>query len=142
MAIAKGELGVKEIPGARSHPRILEYFGATRLGGAPEDETPWCSAFANWVLREAGINGTHRANARSWLHWGTPVPLDEPRLGAIAVLWRDSPESPKGHVGFLASTLPGRVVLLGGNQGNRVSYREYGSARLLALRWPQPTAAE
>lgn len=136
LEIAKRELGVKELPGARSNPRIIEYFAHTRLGGsAIEDSTAWCSAFVNFVMDQAGYRGTHRANARSWLDWGDK--LDEPRVGAITVLWRNSRESGAGHVGLFVAGLPQRVVLLGGNQSNAVGYQEYGEGRVLGYRWPR-----
>lgn len=136
-AIAKGELGVAELPGARSNDRIVEYFSHTRLGGnAINDSTAWCSAFVNFCVDTAGYRGTHRANARSWLDWG--VRLEEPCVGCVTVLWRGHPDSPQGHVGFFASALPHRVVLLGGNQNNRVGYHEYGDGRVLGYRWPRP----
>jgi hypothetical protein len=40
-------------------------------------------------------------------------------------------------VGFLTAVLPNRVVLLGGNQDNRVGYHEYGIGRVLSYRWPR-----
>ena len=136
LTLAKAEIGVKEIPGARSNARIIEYFSTTRLGGpAGGDSTPWCSAFCNWVMQQAGYIPTRRANARSWLTWGEEI--DEPRLGAIAVLWRDNPVSPAGHVGFYVASLPNRVVLLSGNQNNAVGYKEYGTGRVLSYRWPK-----
>jgi uncharacterized protein (TIGR02594 family) len=136
LEVAKGELGVAEVPGARSNDRIIEYFAHTRLGGnAINDSTAWCSAFVNFVMDTAGYRGTHRANARSWLGWG--VKLEEPCVGAITVLWRGHPGSPQGHVGFLTAVLPNRVVLLGGNQDNRVGYHEYGIGRVLSYRWPR-----
>lgn len=134
--VAQQEIGVKEVPGVRSNPRILEYFAHTRLGGnALNDSTAWCSAFVNFVMDKAGYKGTRRANARSWLDWGEK--LHEPRLGCITVLWRTHPDSPQGHVGFLSAVLPNRVVLLGGNQNNEVGNHEYGDGRVLGYRWPR-----
>jgi uncharacterized protein (TIGR02594 family) len=136
LEVAKGELGVAELPGARSNERIIEYFAHTRLGGnAINDSTAWCSRVRQLRDGYRGYRGTHRANARSWLDWG--VKLEEPRVGAITVLWRGHPDSPQGHVGFLTAVLPNRVVLLSGNSDNRVSYKEYGIGRVLSYRWPR-----
>lgn len=134
MAIAEAEIGTREIPGSESNPRILEYFRSTTLGGKPNDEVPWCSAFANWVLEQDGIRGSRKANARSWLSWGERT---EPRVGAVAVLYRGDRDGPNGHVAFLTAVLPNRVVLLGGNQGNHVGRAEYGIGRVLDYRWPR-----
>lgn len=135
MSVAMGELGVREVVGSRHNPRILEYFTAVR-GHIRDDETAWCSAFANWVIRETGLEGTRRGNARSWATWGTQLPLEALPYGAIAVLWRGSPSSWKGHVAFYAGTEGGDLVLLGGNQGNAVCLKKYPRNRLLALCWP------
>lgn len=137
LTIAKRELGVRETPGGRASPRIIEYFAHTRLGGhALDDSTPWCAAFAGFCLDTSGFPGTHRANARSYLDWGER--LDEPRLGCITVLWRKSIESSAGHVGFFVdSPKKHRLILIGGNQDNGVSYGEYGTGRVLQYRWPK-----
>lgn len=95
--VAFDELGVREYPGPTYNPRVVEYSATTNLE-ANDDETSWCSAFVNWCMLRAGDAGTNGASARSWLNYG--VPLNAPQLGSIVVLWRESPESWKGHVGF------------------------------------------
>lgn len=135
LAIAESQIGTEEFPGSESNPAITKYFRATGLGGHPDDSVPWCSAFVNWVMEQAGYRGTRRANARSWVDWGARIP--GPKRGAIAVLWRGHPESKQGHVGFVVDTAPYRVILLGGNQGNRVGRQEYSSGRVLTYLWPR-----
>lgn len=136
LTVAKTQLGIKEVPGPDSNPEIQKYFRSTTLGGRPEDDVPWCSAFVNWVLEQACYRGTRKANARSWLKWGLAV---EPRVGAIVVLWRVSPDGRQGHVGFCTEVLPGKVVLLGGNQNDKVCRQEYAFGRVLGSRWPLAT---
>ncbi len=126
-------LGVSEISGPFHNLRILEYFTATGLKPSRGDETAWCAAGLNWCLRVDGVTGTNAANARSFLKWG--VEIDKPRRGAIAVLWRESRESWKGHVAILVGWNTNNVDLLGGNQGNTWSIRRYPRSRLLSLRW-------
>lgn len=97
--------------------------------------TPWCAAFVNSVLRASGRDGTNSLLARSFLDFGTPV--DEPQEGDIVVLWRDRPDSWKGHVGFYAGqTDDGKIRVLGGNQDNQVSEKTYPASRLLGYRRP------
>ena len=131
--IARGELGVQELASAAANPRIVEYLRSTTLdgGAAFTDETPWCSAFANWCVERAGHAGTDSAWARSWLTWGKPTTF--PSVGCIVVLQRDAN---KGHVGFFVSRTPTRVRLLGGNQQNRVCEADYPLAHLLGYRAP------
>ena len=133
---ARQELGRVEIPGEQDNQRIVEYHSATDLH-AKDDETPWCSAFVNWCFKQNNIAGTNKANARSWLTWGDEI--QEPRLGCVAVLWRESPNSAKGHVAFYVGPDPARpskITLLGGNQGDAVATTPYDRARVLSYRWP------
>ena len=138
MDTARGELGVRELPGAAHSDRVLEYLDVCRkdvggnLGnwGAGRDETPWCSAFVNWCLLRSGIEGTRNAAARSWLKWGRHETVMQP--GCIVVLSRDG----GGHVGFYVASDGERVTLLGGNQGDRVSVASYPLDRVVGVRWP------
>jgi len=134
---ALGEVGVREQPGADHHPRVLEYLATCHRdnGGnignwaAQRDETPWCSAFVNWVLLRQELPVTRSAAALSWRNWGRET---EPRKGAIAVLTRNG----GGHVAFLDRLSGGQAYLLGGNQSNAVNVKPYPVARVLTYRWP------
>jgi uncharacterized protein (TIGR02594 family) len=126
LATAYAELGVA------GPPRVDEYLASINLpGGAGH---AWCAGFVHWTLASCGIRGTGLGTARSYATWGEPSPI---RLGAIAVLWRDDPASWKGHVGFLVTTTATELVLLGGNQDERVCLKGYPRDRLLALRGPE-----
>jgi uncharacterized protein (TIGR02594 family) len=138
LRIARAELGQKEIAGPAANARIVQYFSATRLAPQAGDETPWCSAFACWVMEQAGIPSPARANARSWLSWGKA--LTRPRLGCVVVLQRGNDLS-QGHVAFWVGAQKDRVLLLGGNQGNAVSVSAYPVFRVLGYRWPVETQA-
>ena len=136
IAVAEKELGVKEFPGDADNPRIITYHSATSYGST-EDETPWCSAFVNWCMKEVGVEGTHNAAARSWLHWGKALAQPEP--GAITILWRGSPSGWQGHVGFYMGeheSNPNYIMLLGGNQGDSVCLAAYDKKRVLGFRLP------
>jgi uncharacterized protein (TIGR02594 family) len=141
-AYAEYKRGVHEVPGPGANPRVLEYFKATSLKGNPlasSDETAWCSAFVCWCLEQSGIRSTRNTMARSWLQWGTPMPLDkEPPYGAVAIFWRGVPQGASGHVGFYAGREGGQLWILGGNQFNSVSLAKYPAMRLLGYRWPAP----
>lgn len=132
MQIARAEIGVKEIKGDADNARIVEYHQSTSLH-AKDDETPWCAAFVNWVLDQAKLGTTHRANARSFLSLPNKC---EPVVGAIAILTRGNPKGPHGHVGFVVDSSPTMVVILGGNQGDAVSIQAFHRDRLIGCRWP------
>lgn len=144
MAIAERELGTEETPGAGNNPRVQEYL-ASAQGETLPDATPWCAGYANWCLARADVDGTGSLMARSFLKWGNR--LDMPRVGCIVVLKRGSDPN-SGHVGFFHSRANGRVFLLGGNQGDKVSVQGFPESQVLGYRWPaevaapQPTAKE
>lgn len=129
MAIARSELGQAEIPGSPSNTRIQAY-NATTHGGAEADSVPWCSSFVNFCVKQAGFTGTNSKSARSWLEWG--VEADDFLPGCIVVLKRE--ELPKGHVGFYVGRESGRIRLLGGNQGDKVSIASYDADRVIGWR--------
>lgn len=133
-SIAQGEIGVKEVAGSGDNPRILEYLRSTNLAApmASHDETPWCSAFANWCVEKSGFAGTDSAWARSWLNWGKST--ESPEAGCIVVFSR---EESSGHVGFYVSENPTSIHILGGNMSNQVGEDDYPRSRLLGFRVPR-----
>ena len=133
--VAKGEIGVKEVTGIVANHQIVDFLACTSLPVemVNSDETPWCSAFINWCMGQAGIQGTGLANARSWLDWGDP--LDKPVEGCVVVLRRGAP--PSGHVTFFVREFGDSIVCLGGNQGNQVKYSTYQTEDVIGYRWPK-----
>jgi uncharacterized protein (TIGR02594 family) len=139
IAIQECNRNVIEIAGTNHNPRILEYHTATSLN-ATTDEIPWCAAFVNWCLREAGIEGTFSAQARSFLKWGLTIPLEKIQAGDIVVFARGN-NSTSGHVAFFlewsernAHERKNCMNIIGGNQSNRVSMATFSTQRLLSVR--------
>lgn len=130
--IALHEIGVQEQSGSKHNPRIIEYHQCTSLK-ATSDEIPWCAAFVNWCLRVAGVVGTNSARARSFLTWGVPVLITEAQRGDIVVLARGKNIS-EGHVGFYTGRKDNNVLLLGGNQSNRVSIATFPLSTIISIR--------
>ncbi len=130
---ARSEKGVAALTGSESSARVEEYHRS--VSEKPwDDKIPWCSSFLNWCMRQAGLPGTQSALARSWLSWG--IPLTEPRVGCIVVLWREDQDSPKGHVGLFLRQDEKHVHLLGGNQLGAVREHFYPKEMILGYRWP------
>ena len=140
VALDEAAVGIVEVPGEQHDTRILRYHAGTTLG-ATEDEVPWCAAFVGFCIEQAGLSSTNSARARSYLEWGRE--LAPPAYGAVVVFSR-GPEPPgpevieaPGHVGFLvASPTPHELLVLSGNQSNKVCIRAYARSRLLGVRWP------
>lgn len=133
ISIALSQYGVKEVKGAKDHPQIINYFTSIGYNKTKfKEETAWCSAFVNWVAKEAGYEHTNNLTARSWLSAGKSI--ENPKIGDLVVLWRENPDSWKGHVGFLVKESKRYVYLLGGNQGNSVSIKAYPKSRVLDYR--------
>lgn len=135
--VASEYLGLKEYPGAKHNPAVVEMFAKSGHSWVQDDETPWCAAFANSVLADCGIEGTGKLNARSFETWGQRVPhFDQAQKGDVCVFWRKKPDGPYGHVAFFDhyDEETNRIHVLGGNQGNAVSVAGYPYNRLIALR--------
>lgn len=106
-----------------------------------DDETPWCAAFTGAALEMSGIRSTRSAAARSYLKWGTEI--KEPCVGCVVIFWRGKRSGWSGHVGFVvARTQDGRIVVISGNKGDRVSVDAYvydkndPECRILGFRMP------
>jgi uncharacterized protein (TIGR02594 family) len=133
LAIARQELGVKEIDGDGSNPRIEEYFKTTSLGRR-DDGVPWCAAFVSFCLTRSGNSSIPSARAADWLKWGEWSP--QPRVGCVVVL-EPMEEGSSGHVGFYVGETNGDVQVLGGNQSNQVKISHYPKSKVHAkgYRW-------
>lgn len=129
---AWSHIGLKETPGKKATPAIVEMYAKAGNAGVTSDEVPWCAAFVGACLADAGLPNTGSLLARSYLKYGTP--LTEPRVGAIAIIKRGPP--PQGHVFFVTGWEGGRIRGLGGNQGNAVSEATFATSEVLGYRWP------
>ncbi len=138
LKIATAEIGVKETPGKKATPRIIDYAHESGFTDYKSDEVAWCSIFLNWAAMKAGLGRSELGTARSWLNHGTAVENPEP--GDIVVFWRESRDSWKGHVGIFMgfSKDHTRVYCLGGNQGDQVSITAQLKSKVLGYRRLQP----
>ncbi len=136
--IATAEIGVKEVPGKKSNPKILQYAKDCGFTNYTNDDAAWCSLFMNWVAYKAGLERSNKLSARSWLNVG--IPIENPEPGDVVIFWRESRESWKGHVGIFTGFSPNssRIYCLGGNQGNQVSVTAKSMDRILGYRRLRP----
>jgi uncharacterized protein (TIGR02594 family) len=134
LAEAERHIGLKEIPGTQHSSTISGWL--SQLGAWwRDDETPWCGVFVARCFKFAGIAiPQHWYRARAWADWG--YKLDAPVYGCVVVFGRDG----GGHVGFCVGyDSLGRLMILGGNQGNAVSIAPFDRSRVIAYRWPPGT---
>lgn len=128
-------LGLKEIPGSKHNPVIMNM--AKELGVDKiytSDEMSWCALFICYLCKISDkpmpFTGYEVLRAASFANWGNPVARGDERLGDIAVFKR-----PGGHhVGIVIAVTDKSIVVLGGNQSNSVSITEIAKIRLLTCR--------
>ena len=96
----------------------------------------WCAIFIDYVATVSGKQRPDKpAAARSWLKTG--IAPYQPVIGDLAIFWRESPSSWKGHVGiYIGKDYDGKMFILGGNQGPQrsVTIQRYPDTRLLGFR--------
>jgi uncharacterized protein (TIGR02594 family) len=134
---------VRELPGEKDHP-LIRWWHSLCGGGEQPDEVPWCSSFANGIAFELGLERSRSKAARSWLEVGEPIydmNAVEKGLDVVILQRGDGPQpgatvlNAPGHVGFFAGWEGvGRVFLVGGNQGDRVSRASFPRSRVLGVR--------
>lgn len=92
--------------------------------------TPWCASFVNYCLKESGYPYEKSASSQFPISSKKFKKLDNPVYGCIAVFRNPVPKKDDhgntyylGHVGFIyGRTHSGDLILLGGNQGNAISF--------------------
>lgn len=133
---AREYLGQRELAGAPTAPFIARWL--QQLGAWwRDDETPWCgTAVAAWMTA-CGIKPAKAwYRAKAWLDWGYDI--GAPVVGAVVVFERQG----GGHVGLIVGKdRSGRLLVLGGNQGNAVSISPFDMSRVLGYRWPSDQLA-
>lgn len=137
MVIARSLEGTREIAGRKHNPRILAMWKMAKLPFT-DDETPWCAGFVGACLEQAGFRSTRSAAARSYERWEYGTRLRKPVADCIVVFWRGKPTGWSGHVGFVDGVdQQGRLMVLGGNQGNAVNIKPFNKARVVGYFWPK-----
>ncbi len=113
---ARKHVGLAEIPGPKHNLTILNWLKNLKAWWQ-DDETPWCGVFVAHCIQTAGLPiPKNWMRAKEWATWGSPIA--KPTLGCVVVFDRQG----GGHVGFVVGIdEKGRLMVLGGNQGNKVS---------------------
>lgn len=134
---ARRYVGMAEIPGKQHNPTIQNWLRTLKAWWA-DDETPWCGTFVAHCCRTA-----NRDIPKDWfraLAWADAGErLTAPAYGCIAVFSRTG----GGHVGFVVGRdRSGNLMILGGNQGNKVSIAKFSKDRVVAYIWPSVNGAK
>lgn len=149
-SLASRFIGLKESVGPTTHNPMVVAMLQLEIPSIHDDETPWCSAFANYVAWLCGptVARSKSLAARSWLLVGTPVPFEQAQAGFHVVVFQRGEGKqpgaevryadggwPPGHVAFFDHwNANGDAVVLGGNQGNAVSLSPMLRSRILGIR--------
>ena len=123
----------KKLEETGANKEIQKFFDGTpyeksmKNNKMSETTISWCAAFINWIMQKngyAGItsdNGYDAIRALSWATWAEGKDLKKPVYGAIAVKLRKG----GGHVGFVVGKKAKKVVILGGNQKDKLQCSTY-----------------
>lgn len=140
VAEARKHIGVKEFKGKNDNNPIIvgwlkamgHYTGEARAWWA-DDDTPWCGLFTGVCLGETDryvVKEWYRAKA--WADTTHMTKLDKPAYGCLAIFTRKG----GGHVGFVVGKdQKGNLMILGGNQGDKVSIAPFDPAREPEFFW-------
>lgn len=134
LELARCEIGKKEVKGNGDNPDIMQYYIDAGHPEIEHDEVSWCAAFVCSQIERSGYASPKTLAARGLLRWGKV--LDKPKVGCVAVFWRNSRNGWQGHVGFYLGEDGNNIKLLGGNQSDQVSITTIPKSRLLGYRWP------
>ncbi len=141
VAEARKYIGLREDTSkSRHNPTIVSWlkkmgsFTGEARSWYLEDETPWCGLFVGYCLGVTNrfvVKDWYRAKA--WADTTKMTKLDRPAYGCLAVYTREG----GGHVAFVVGKdSVGRIVCLGGNQGNAVSLAPFAVDRPAEYFWP------
>ena len=115
--IARGELGVTELPPGSNRVKYWDEYGTGWQG------QPWCVCFLWWVFQHAGegmafFGGAKTAACSTLLNWyrqqGQGISLNEIQRGDI-VFYNFSGSSSPQHVGIVISRAGNLVTCIEGN---------------------------
>lgn len=105
----------------------LKYCGNT-FEPTDGENGPWCAAFMNWCINEAGYSNANSASSLAPINAVAGKKykkIESPVYGCIVVYKHSSKW--KGHTGFLyGKTKTGKYILIGGNQDDTIRFDEYG----------------
>ena len=139
LTVARTLEGEAEVKGSVDNPRIVEMFRVAGHAEIKDDETAWCAAFVGTCLRLSGYEPSFSLLASSYAKFGEDLG-QSPRHGCICFLRPGvAGIGGSGHVAFFLNEEGSNIVLLGGNQSDKVKQSRFPKAALGSYRWPVAT---
>lgn len=132
LARAIAELGVAEIPGPKSNPRIDEYLSVAIRNGKPlglrgDDQFSWCACFFSWCglppdMTPCAAVAEMVTQAKATGRWRAADVFHDPKPGDAALFKRSGQDPRTGGLGHIARVkvapdASGNYVTVGGNEG-------------------------
>src|SRR5882757_5242079 len=125
-------IGTLEAPGAADNPVIMAWASEANVQGYTHDQIAWCGLFMALVATRAQkIPPVAPLWALNWSKFGVKV-TNGPMLGDVLTFRR----SGGGHVALYVGEDKDSYHVLGGNQGDSVSFTRILKLRLYAVRRP------
>lgn len=135
VALAQGELGVRETNGSNEGPRIREYRKAT--AGAENIPGPWCAYFVSWLAQQSGApvgaDGKGSGYVPTLESWGKQTGRfysegQQPRPGDIVIFDRNG-DGLSDHTGIVERMGgDGTLHTIEGNTSDMVARRTYAAS--------------
>ena len=128
---ARSLIGTKEIKGSKHSPLIINWLINLNAWWR-DDETAWCGVFVGECLKKYNYKIPKLyMRAKAWLDYGAPIKT--PVVGCLVIFERKG----GGHIGFVVGQDHNdSLMVLGGNQGNKVNIRPFSRERVLGYRLP------
>lgn len=122
------DYGLKEVPGTKNDPTIMKWAKDLKISWYTADSIPWCGlAMGAWAEHAGyGFDKNKLLAAKEWANWGDKIDKDKAMLGDVLTFTRTG----GGHVGLYISENDKQFCVLGGNQGDSVSFTWIDKSRL------------
>jgi len=131
VSLANAEVGIIETP-LKSNKNHSDNYMHAKNGERYGNITvaPWCSMFASWIYKKAGVPGfnTNYAAVYDFYQWGKAAgrfKTSGPQVGD-AIIWLGSTTSrSSGHIGIVVGVTSSGITTVEGNSSDRVKKNTY-----------------